>query len=54
MTVIYANIDTPSADLRAAADAKGMTPCQFVAWATAKAVRKQLEKDKDNAISQRG
>ena len=48
MTVIYANIETPTpGDLRAAADAKGMTPTQFVAWATAKAVRKQLEKDKD-------
>jgi hypothetical protein len=47
MTVIYANITTTPADLRAAADAKGMTPTQFVAWATAKAVRKQLEKDKE-------
>jgi predicted RNA-binding protein associated with RNAse of E/G family len=54
MTIIYADITTPTADLRAAADAKSMTPTQFVAWATAKAVRKQLEKDKDNAISQRG
>jgi hypothetical protein len=42
--VIYANLDITPGDLRAAADAKGMTPAQFVAWATAKAVRKQLEK----------
>ena len=47
MTIIYANITTAPADLRAAADAKGMTVPQFVAWATARAVRKQLEKDKD-------
>lgn len=43
--VIYANITTPPAELHAAATAKGMTTPQFVAWATAKAVRKQLEKD---------
>ena len=36
--VIYANLDTPPGDLRAAATAQGMTPTQFVAWATANAV----------------
>ena len=38
MTIIYANITTNPADLRAAANAQGLTPTQFVAWATNNAV----------------
>ena len=36
--VIYADITTDPADLRAAAEAQGMTTTQFVAWATNNAV----------------
>lgn len=36
--VIYADLTTEPADLRAAAEAQGMTTTQFVAWATNNAV----------------
>jgi hypothetical protein len=36
--IIYANIETPTADLHGAASDKGMTVPQFVAWATNSAV----------------
>ena len=39
MTVIYANIETDPADLRAAATDRSMTVPQFVAWATNSAVQ---------------
>lgn len=37
--VIYAFLTTEPADLRAAAEAQGMTTTQFVAWATNNAVK---------------
>ena len=39
MTIIYANIETPTADLRGAATDRGLTVPQFVAWATNSAVQ---------------
>jgi len=44
MTIIYANLTTNPADLRAAANAQGLTPTQFVARATNNAVEAHKRK----------
>ena len=51
MTIIYADITTNPADLRAAANAQGLTPTQFVARATNNAVETHKRKA-DSPVSE--